>query len=228
MPTVAVTDSTFQTEVLEASLPVLVDFWAEWCGPCKQVGPVLEKLSGELAGRVVIAKVDVDANPMIAQAMRIQSIPTMVLFSGGRPVDVVQGALPEAQLRQFLEPHLAPPAADGISITVADLAAQIELGQPLNVVDIREPVDFKRSHLRRALNVPEAELGDKLAEIAEKSRAPIVLVCRTGEKSKAIAEANEGGPVHIMALEKGLLEWEGDGHPTYSDREEAALDAAKA
>jgi thioredoxin len=223
MPTIAVTDQTLQQEVLEAELPVLVDFWAEWCGPCKAIAPVLEKLADEYAGRIVIAKCDVDRNPMVAQALRIQSIPTMMLFSGGRPVDAVQGALPEAQLRKFIEPHLAAPAPGGITIGVEALAAALEAKQPYTIVDIRAPVDYTRSHLRGALNIEASELPARLPELG--ARGPVVLVCRTGEQSKALAEELEGGPVHVMALEKGLLEWEGEGHPTYSTREEEALDA---
>lgn len=226
MPTIAVTDQTLQSDVLESELPVLVDFWADWCGPCKAVAPVLEKLADDYAGRLVVAKVDVDRNPMIAQALRIQSIPTLVMFRDGRPIDAVQGALPEPQLRAFVEPHLAPPPANGIAITVEGLAAALDAGQPITVVDIRAPIDFQRSHLRRAVNVEPERLQEELPQLAGKG--PIVLVCRTGEQSKALAEQLESGPIPVMALEKGLLEWEGEGHPTFSSKEEAKLEAAGA
>lgn len=226
MPTVAVTDKSFQKDVLESDLPVLVDFWADWCGPCKAVAPILEKLSDEFAGRIVIAKVDVDRNPMVAQALRVQSIPTMVVFKDGRPVDAVQGALPEAHLRKLLEPYLAAPPVGGTLINVQGLAAALEARKPVTVVDIRDPNDFARSHIRHAKNIAPADLNAQLPKVA--GRGSVVLVCRTGEKSKALAEELEGGPIQVMALEKGLLEWEGDGHPTYSNKEEAALEAAKA
>ena len=122
MATVAVTDSTFQAEVLDCDVPVLVDFWATWCAPCRMVAPILEELSEELAGRVKIAKLDVDANPMISQALRIQSIPTLVVFSEGRPVDAVQGALPKEALMELLEKHL--PDFQETKIKVEDLAAR--------------------------------------------------------------------------------------------------------
>lgn len=100
-----VTEATFQSEVLERSLttPVVVDFWAEWCGPCKQLSPVLEKLAVEYGGAWVLAKVDVDANPRLAQLFRVQGIPMVYAVVGGQPIDAFTGVVPEAQLRQWLD-----------------------------------------------------------------------------------------------------------------------------
>jgi putative thioredoxin len=100
-----VTEATFQTEVLERSLttPVVIDFWADWCGPCKQLSPVLEKLAIEGGGSWVLAKIDVDANPRIAQAFRVQGIPMVFAVIGGQPVDAFTGVVPEAQLRPWIE-----------------------------------------------------------------------------------------------------------------------------
>jgi putative thioredoxin len=99
-----VTEATFQAEVLERSLttPVVIDFWAEWCGPCKQLSPVLEKLAIEGGGAWVLAKIDVDANPRIAQAFRVQGIPMVFAVVSGQPVDAFTGVVPEAQLRQWI------------------------------------------------------------------------------------------------------------------------------
>jgi len=100
-----VTEATFQTEVLERSLqtPVVIDFWAEWCGPCKQLSPILEKLAIEGDGAWVLAKVDVDANPRLAQMFRVQGIPMVYAVVGGQPVDAFTGVIPESQLRPWLE-----------------------------------------------------------------------------------------------------------------------------
>ncbi|HEU4426940.1 MAG TPA: tetratricopeptide repeat protein [Pilimelia sp.] len=100
-----VTEATFQSEVLERSLqtPVVIDFWAEWCQPCKQLSPVLEKLAIESDGAWVLAKVDVDANPRLAQMFRVQGIPMVFAIVGGQPVDAFTGVVPEAQLRQWLD-----------------------------------------------------------------------------------------------------------------------------
>ena len=101
---VDVTEATFQTEVLDRSfqVPVLLDLWADWCQPCKQLSPVLERLANEGAGAWVLAKIDVDANPRISQALQVQSIPTVFAVIGGQLIPGFQGALPEAQLREFV------------------------------------------------------------------------------------------------------------------------------
>ncbi|GIJ34945.1 tetratricopeptide repeat protein [Micromonospora sediminimaris] len=112
---VDVTEATFQSEVLERSLttPVVVDFWAEWCQPCKQLSPVLERLAVESGGAWVLAKVDVDANPRLAQMFRVQGIPMVYAVVGGQPVDAFSGVVPEAQLRQWLQAVLK---AGGVSV----------------------------------------------------------------------------------------------------------------
>ncbi|MGL4667549.1 MAG: thioredoxin [Saezia sp.] len=103
-----VTMQTFEQEVLLASIetPVLVDFWAPWCGPCKSLGPVLEKLEEEYGGRFILAKIDTEAQPQLAQAFGIRSIPTVILVKNGQPVDGFAGALPQGQVKEFLDKHL--------------------------------------------------------------------------------------------------------------------------
>lgn len=98
-----VTDGNFKNEVLESDIPVLVDFWAPWCGPCRMVGPILDELAKEMDGKVKIAKVNVDENQETASAYGVFSIPTMILIKNGKKVDQLVGALPKTELKSFIE-----------------------------------------------------------------------------------------------------------------------------
>jgi thioredoxin 1 len=106
MATVNVTDASFQADVLNSDTPVLVDFWADWCGPCKMIAPALEEISDELSGQVKIAKIDIMENTDIAAQMGVQSIPLMVLFKNGEAVARKLGAAPKSQLKAWLESEL--------------------------------------------------------------------------------------------------------------------------
>ncbi|GAA1525911.1 putative thioredoxin [Microbacterium ginsengiterrae] len=116
---VDVTDATFgQVLELSRTVPVVVDLWAEWCGPCKQLSPILEKVTNELGGRILLAKVDVDANPQLAQSFRAQSIPMVVALVAGQPVPMFTGAVPEEQVRQVFDQLLQVAAQNGVTGTL--------------------------------------------------------------------------------------------------------------
>ena len=102
MATVKVTDDSFDADVLKSSTPVLVDFWAEWCGPCKQIGPALEQIADELAGQVIIAKVNIDDSPMIPSKLGVKGIPTLMLFKDGQLASMKVGAMPKGKIVEML------------------------------------------------------------------------------------------------------------------------------
>lgn len=133
------TTATFETEVLQKSLqvPVLVDFWATWCGPCKTLGPILEKLAAEYNGAFELAKVDVDAEQQIAAAFQIRSVPTVFLVRDGQIVDGFPGAMPEGQLREFLTQHGVLPAE---AVEAAAPAEQVPQDPATQVAELRQAI----------------------------------------------------------------------------------------
>lgn len=106
MKPVVVTDGNFKNEVIDSQTPVLVDFWATWCGPCKMIAPIIEELAVEYNGKMKFSKLDVDTNPQTAMQFGIRSIPTLLIFKGGRVVDQIVGAMPKKSLVDKIAPHM--------------------------------------------------------------------------------------------------------------------------
>lgn len=150
-------------DVLDRSrqVPVLVDFWAEWCGPCKALGPLLEKVVGEYDGKLLLAKVDIDVEGQLAGMFGIQSVPTVILVVDGRPVDGFAGALPEAELRRFLEAHLGSASgADPLALA----REALEAGRAAEALELLEGIYSERpddDQVKLLLARAAAEAGDR-------------------------------------------------------------------
>lgn len=198
----------FEREVLRSELPVMVDFFATWCGPCKTMEPEVAAVARELEGKAKVVKVDIDRATTIARQLRIQSVPTTMVFFGGRIAAAETGMLRRTQLREMIEPFL--PRAEGAlrPVELAQLVAQ----RQVIPVDTREPAAYARAHLPAAVNMPLETLSTRLAELHMLPGAP-VLYCRAGDKTKEFADklAQEGAP--IAFLEGGMLGWEAEGLP---------------
>jgi putative thioredoxin len=184
-----VTEATFQAEVLERSMttPVIIDFWAEWCEPCKQLSPVLERLAVEGDGAWILAKVDVDANPRIAQMFRVQGIPMIYAVVGGQPVDAFSGVVPEAQLRQWVDAVLK---AGGVAVESPEDPRLIEADDALMDGDL----DTAEQAYRKILADAPADSA------AEAGLAQVSLARRVGGADPAAAlAAAEAEPDNLQA-----------------------------
>jgi putative thioredoxin len=161
-----VTEADFRQTVLERSLevPVLLDCWAPWCGPCRNLKPVLEKLVQAYGGRFVLAKLNTDEAPQISAALQIRSIPLVVLFVGGRPVDQFMGAQPEGQIRQFLDKHLGPQISEAEQIRLeAAEAPDAETAEAL----LREALSYEPDNAAVLLDLAELVIARADLEEAE-------------------------------------------------------------
>jgi len=209
MTVMHVTDASFEAQVLRSELPVLVDLYADWCQPCKLIAPLVEKLATEYAGKLAVAKVNVDENPGLAQALRAQSIPMLVVIAEGRVAAQQMGAVDEAALRKFVEPFL--PASED-KLEAQELSALITAGRA-QAVDVRDAGSYGRAHLPGAIHLAASEAGARAAELSAEDGRLRVLYGRIEDEAKDVATTVQEQGVPVAYLAGGMLGWEAESLP---------------
>jgi thioredoxin 1 len=206
MAVAQVSEQEFEQQVLRSELPVLIDLYADWCQPCKQLEPILHQLSDELAGKLKIVRVDVERSPNIARAFRVQSIPMLVLIHNGRPVDQIVGLADKKAILALVKPVLPTSAQE---VAPQDLAALLQEKRALPV-DVRDPAAYARYRIPGAVSIPAAEIPTRLAELQPTDGRVRVLYGRGTDESKELAaKAREAG-VQVGFLAGGFLHWEAE------------------
>lgn len=194
------TTAGFETDVIQASLetPILVDLWAEWCGPCKSLGPILEKLAGEFNGAFRLAKIDVDAEQQLAAMFGVRSIPTVILISGGQVVDGFAGALPEGQIREFLTKHGVQPAEAANDDVAAEIAPPETAEDAINRLQQSIAAEPDRAELKLDLALALMRAGQVQPAQAELDALPANLATDARavrlRSQLELARALEGAP----------------------------------
>jgi putative thioredoxin len=185
-----VSEKDFQRQVVDVSrkVPVLVDFWADWCGPCRVLGPVLERLAGEMEGGFELAKVNADDNPTLAARFGVRSLPSVLLFKDGNPVDGFIGAQPENAVREFLRSHVKAPAPSALAVAERQLAAGNVKGAKRAFEDALR-VDGEKDEAHLGLARLAMAAGD-LSEAETEARA-VEPASRAGSGAQAILDALE-------------------------------------
>lgn len=202
-----VTDGTFEQEVLRSELPVLVDLYADWCQPCKQIAPLVEALADKHQGKLRVVKLDIERNPMIAQALRIQSVPTLLLFQQGQLAGNHVGAIDARGLAELVRPVMPAGAPE---FAPKDLAAALQQGRAVPV-DIRAAEAFARYRIPGAIHVPQEQISSRLSDLHPGDGRLRVLYGRTSDAARTVAEGLMQQGHEVGFLEGGFLHWEADG-----------------
>lgn len=207
-PIPVVTEKNFEAEVLRSELTVLLEFASERSAACKQVEPILMQLAQELEGKAKILKVDADKSPYLVQQLRVQQLPTFIVWASGRPADMQAGPMAKKQLQAMLEPFLPRPAG---ALKAMELAELIKKGV-VAAVDTRDAGAYGRARIPGATHMPLEELESRIAELYMLPGQP-VLYCRAGDKTKEFVAKMAESNVELGYLEGGMLAWESEGFP---------------
>jgi thioredoxin 1 len=209
----AITDETFESLLMDTELPIFLDFYADWCGPCKALAPVVDKLSEKYVGQMVFGKIDVERNPGVAQMFRVQSIPTLAFIKDRRVVDVVTGALPAAELEERIQRLTGPPrAASGPQMWDPKKAKLSLEGGIAQAVDLRGAAEFGRCRIPGAIHAPAEALAEHLDALGAIGRR-VVFYARTSEGAREAAEQASAAGLSAAWIEGGLLAWETEMYP---------------
>lgn len=207
MSVIDVTDATFEREVMQSQLPVLIDFVADWCQPCKQQTPIVEEVARELEGKLKVVKIDVDRSPQVAAAFGVRSIPMLVVLANGQIAGGQAGLTPKEVILEMVKPLLPTNAAE---VKPAELAQLIAARRALPV-DIRDASSYGRTRIPGAIHVPADQLESKASELAPRDGRLRVLYGRSTDDAKAAAEKLREAGIDVGFLEGGFLHWEADG-----------------
>lgn len=213
MAVTLLTEANFQTFVLSSELPVLIDLYADWCGPCKVIAPILEQLSVTYGDRMKFGKVDVEKSPEIAQMFQVQSIPTLAIVQAGRVVDMMVGAQDRATLEQRIQRIIggAPTPAAAKGPEPWD-AKRLKLGLDAGMVipvDVRAAVDYNRVRIPTAVHAPADTIADEVEALRAHGKR-LVFYARTTDAGRDAAQAMAKAGLSTAWLEGGLLAWEGE------------------
>jgi thioredoxin len=210
VPTIS--EREFEAAVLRSTLPVLIEFTANWCAPCKQIAPEVDAFAEEMRGKANVVKVDIDRAPTLARELRVKSVPTFMVFAEQRIVDMVVGAIKKKKMREMVEPYL--PRAEG-ALKPLELFELRKQGMVVPV-DTRDAGAFKRAHIPGAVHFAIEEIEGRLAELHMLQARP-VLYCRSGDKTKDLAGRLNDQGLPVAFLEGGLLGWESASLPIERD-----------
>jgi len=202
-----VTEREFEQLVGLGETPVLAQFVAEWSQPCKAAAPEVEAFAAEVQGKIAVVNIDVDKSPDVAQQLRIQSLPTFMLFTEQRLADAKVGPLNRKALRAMAEPYM--PRAEGL-LKVRELAELMKQGA-VTPVDVRDASAFNRAHLPNAVSLPAEEIEGRLAELYMLPAQPALYDRSGGDKLQELAKKLADGGTPVAFLEGGILAWEAEG-----------------